>query len=209
MIMEKTKLEKNTEFLLNIQGQRKFDPVSIFGNNRDINLEIGAGRGEFLIKKSKDKPRENFIAFEIKYKRIKTILRKLDPEVNCNVRVCKCMVNEDTIKHFTENSIKTVYINHPDPWPKRRHHKRRLIQDDFIEEIAKIVKINGTVCISTDHEGYSKWIMKKFDSNKSFSPIFEYGFTQRKQEGHISTFFEIKKRKEGYDPFFMHYKKVL
>ncbi|MEA1972080.1 MAG: hypothetical protein U9N34_02140, partial [Candidatus Cloacimonadota bacterium] len=72
----------------------------------------------------------------------------------------------------------------------------------------QILTKGSLVKIATDHQEYSKWIMNKFEETNKFAPIFKKGFTKKPYSGHIETYFEQKKRQEGFPPIFMHFRKV-
>jgi tRNA (guanine-N7-)-methyltransferase len=202
-------LKKKREFFeLNFKLGTKFNFRDIFENENPVHLEIGSGRGEFLLHKSVQHPDVNFLAIELKEKRIKTIIRQLDPKINKNVRVIKLFVDERITDYVLEGSFQMIYIIHPDPWPKRKHHKNRLIQHGFIDVLWKILKPEGIVELSTDHEEYADWIIQHFLERKDFESFYDKGFTRDSEERHIETFFEKRKKQEGFLPFFMKYRKV-
>ena len=177
----------------------------IFGNNRPVHMEIGSGRGEFLIEIAQLEPDLNFLGLEIKGKRIKTILRKLDLERHSNVRLIRVMVNDRLLQLFPENSIERVYIFHPDPWPKRKHHKHRLIQEQLIEALGRVLCSGGDVMITTDHQDYKEWIVEHFARETDFLSVFPDGFSREPFRGHIETHFEKKLKEKGFPPFYMRY----
>lgn len=199
-------LSKKRDFFL--VKEKKLDFQQIFGNSAPVHMEIGCGKGEFLAIKSRVKWDKNFLGIEAKPKRVKSILKKLEPQQHSNVRLLQMFVNSETSQIFPPNSFEMIYINHPDPWPKRRHHKRRLLQEDFIDILNRILKPNGILQIITDHKDYAEWIMKKFLSRQEFQSKYEGGYTKIPFEGHIVTYFEKIKRMEGNEPMFMKFKKV-
>ncbi len=202
-------LKKKREFFeLNLKLEIKLNFRKVYGSDNPVHLEIGSGRGEFLLHKSVQHPDVNFLAIELKEKRIKTIIRQLDPEIHKNVRVARLFVDDAITDYIQEGSFQKIYIIHPDPWPKRKHHKNRLIQHGFIDVLWKILKSGGFIEISTDHKEYANWIVQHFRERKDFESVYNKGFTKNPEEEHIETFFEKKKREEGFEPFFMKYRKV-
>ena len=202
-------LKKKRDFFeLNLKLEIKFNFRKVDGNDNPVHLEIGSGRGEFLLHKSVQHPDVNFLAIELKEKRIKTIIRQLDTKINKNVRVARLFVDEKITDYIPEESFQMIYIIHPDPWPKRKHHKNRLIQHCFIDVLWRIMKPGGFIEISTDHKEYANWIVQHFRERKDFESVYDKGFTKNPEEEHIETFFEKKKREEGFEPFFMKYRKV-
>jgi len=209
MLTDKEVLEESRKFFeLQIEENEMLDFHKIFGNKHPVHIEIGSGRGEFLLKIAQQNPDINFIGIDLKEKRIKTIFRKLYKEKLKNVRITKIFLNEESIKILPPNSIEKIYLQHPDPWPKKRHFHRRLIQHSFIDIMHKILKKGGIVEIATDHEDYAFWIVEHFIIRKDFSSIYKKGFTKESEKGHIETYFEKKKREEGFDPYFMKYRSI-
>jgi len=121
----------------------KLNFQNIFGNNNPVHLEIGSGRGEFLLGKAMQNPDINFLAIELKEKRIKTILRQLDEVKYKNIKLIRLFVDESVIGIIPRNSLEKIYIIHPDPWPKKRHNRRRLIQPEFIDVLWHLLNSKG------------------------------------------------------------------
>jgi len=197
--------KKRDFFQIEIVKGEIIDFEKLFGNDRSVHVEIGSGRGEFLIQKAEQNPQVNFFALELKEKRIKTILRKLDPQIHQNVRLCRVLVDASINEYIKENSLDIIYLIHPDPWPKRKHFKNRIIQKEFITHLQKILKPKGEIFISTDHQEYAIWIMKLFNERNDFKSYYENGYTHISPEGHIETHFEKKKKQEGCKPFYMKF----
>jgi len=180
----------------------------MYGNDNPIHIEIGSGRGEFLTEISQQNPDINYLGIECKEKRIVTMLKKLDLEMHPNVRLMKARVNAEMIGQMPENSIERFYIFHPDPWPKRRHQKNRLIQPDFLEKMLTVLKAEGSVLISTDFKDYAMEIVNVFAQNDRFRSEYEKGFSRDPYPGHIVTYFETKLKKKGFAPYYMRFNKV-
>lgn len=208
IIMKKENLSnKFAYFEIEPEKDKILNFQKLFGNNNPVHLEIGSGRGEFLVQKAEQNPQVNFLAIELKNKRIKTIMRKLDLEIHKNVRVIRLFVDAAITNFISENTFAEIYIIHPDPWPKKRHNRRRLIQQDFIDVLYKILKPGGVIKISTDHSDYALWIADHFAIRKDFISIYKNGFSRETPANHIETFFEKKKKQEGFDPYFLEFTK--
>jgi tRNA (guanine-N7-)-methyltransferase len=207
MLTDKEILEESKKnFELLIEDNKMLNFHKIFGNGNPIHIEIGSGRGEFLIKVAQQNPDINFIGIDLKEKRVKTIFRKLYKEKLKNVRIAKIYLDEESIKFLPPNSIEKIYLQHPDPWPKKRHFHRRIIQPQFIDILHKILMNGGIVDIATDHEDYTFWIVEHFEIRKDFTSIYKKGFTREPEKGHIETYFEKTKREDGFEPYFMKYR---
>jgi tRNA (guanine-N7-)-methyltransferase len=134
-----------------------YEPIDgscLFGNSKPLNIEIGTGNGDFILHSAINHSQENFLGFEIvKQLIIKTAKKIMDNNLK-NIR----LIHYDAvffIKMFKNNSVKNIYINFPDPWPKRRHHKRRIIKVDFLELVYHKLEKNGLLYIVTDFEDYA------------------------------------------------------
>ncbi|MEA2096571.1 MAG: tRNA (guanosine(46)-N7)-methyltransferase TrmB [Candidatus Cloacimonadota bacterium] len=201
-------IESRKSFELQIEENEMLDFHEIFGNKHPVHIEIGSGRGEFLLRIAQQNPKINLIGIDLKEKRVKTIFRKLYKEKLKNVRIIKIFLNEETIKFLPPNSIETIYLQHPDPWPKKKHFHRRIIQSEFINILHKLLIKGGIVDIATDHEDYAFWIVDHFAERKDFTSIYKKGFTREPEIGHIETYFEKTKREEGFEPYFMKYRSI-
>jgi len=201
-------IESRKIFELKIEEYKIIDFEAVFGNNNPVHIEIGSGRGEFLIKTAANNPDSNYIGIDLKEKRIKTILRKLYEKKLTNVRIARLLLDEQTINFIPEKSIETIHLQFPDPWPKKRHNHRRIIQHSFIDIMHKLLKQGGLVSISTDHKEYAQWIIDHFNSRQDFVSIYKKGFTREPSREHIVTYFEKLKREEGFEPFFMRYRSI-
>ncbi|MCK9329671.1 MAG: tRNA (guanosine(46)-N7)-methyltransferase TrmB [Candidatus Cloacimonetes bacterium] len=199
---------KEEFFKINLEEGKYLDFEDIFGNNYPLCLEIGSGKGEFIAVQSRFHPETNFIGVELKGKRIITTLKKLDIEKNSNVRLMNLFIDENVTDFIKPNSLDTVIIYHPDPWPKKKHHKRRLIQHKFLDAINPIIKINGYIKISTDDAEYAQWIIDIFKERKDFKSIYPEDFTMINPEDHFTTYFDELQAQEGFETWFMLYKKI-
>lgn len=209
MLTDNEVLEESRKiFELQIEENEIVDFQKLFGNKNPIHIEIGSGRGEFLIRSAQQNPEINFIGIDLKEKRVKTLYRKLYQEKLKNVKIAKIYLDEESILFLQPNSIEKIYLQHPDPWPKKRHFHRRIIQHSFIDIMHKLLVPGGIVDIATDHEDYASWIVEHFSERKDFSSIYKKGFTRESAEGHIETYFEKKKREEGFEPHFMKYRSI-
>jgi len=200
--------EKWNFFEIRKHEGKLLDFREIFDNENPVHLEIGSGRGEFISMKSLLLRDKNFLGIELKTKRIEDTLKKLDLQRHRNVRLMRLFVDEKITEIIPASSVEHIYINHPDPWPKKKHNRRRLIQNGFIDALKEILKTKGIIEINTDHEDYARWILDIFRRRDDFKIVYENGFTKIPSEGHIVTHFEEKKRKEGFDPFFMKFRKI-
>lgn len=200
--------QRKDKFIIEVQEDKILDFTEIFKNDNPVHIEIGSGKGEFISQKCRENRLVNFVGIELNPHRITSILKKLDLNIDNNVKLLNHYVDKEIGKVIAKHSIPVIYIQHPDPWPKRKHHKYRLINQDFIDTLNLMLMPGGRVEIATDHPGYSEWIIEHFKERSDFISLFDNGFTFEKQTGHIETYFEEVKRAEGFEPRFMYYQKV-
>jgi tRNA (guanine-N7-)-methyltransferase len=200
--------QKYDFFMLSTVVTEPLDWQKIFGNDHPVHLEIGSGKGEFLSQAAVRKQDVNFVGIELKHKRIISILKKLDSTNHQNVRLIELFVDSCIKEKIREQSVERIYIQHPDPWPKRKHIKNRLIQQELIDCLSHLLKFDGVIDLSTDHDGYRDWIISQFSGRSDFLPNYPGHYTRIADVEHIETYFEIEKRREGYEPSFFQYRKV-
>jgi tRNA (guanine-N7-)-methyltransferase len=129
-------------------------------------LEIGFGMGKSLLAMAKAMPDYNFIGIEVHAPGIGSLLADLAEEGIDNVRIY-CADAIEVLQHcIPDDSLSRVQIFFPDPWPKRRHHKRRLIQSSFVELVCSKLKMDGQLHLATDWENYAQHIMQVLSSIK-------------------------------------------
>jgi tRNA (guanine-N7-)-methyltransferase len=120
-------------------------------------LEIGFGRGEFLIALACAAPDVAHVGVELSWKRVHKQARRLAKEPLANVRLLHGR-GEEAILLFAPGSLEAVWINFPDPWPKKRHHRRRLVQARLVAAIAERLAPGGLLHVATDDPAYAEHI---------------------------------------------------
>ncbi|MGD9109156.1 MAG: tRNA (guanosine(46)-N7)-methyltransferase TrmB [Gammaproteobacteria bacterium] len=140
----------------------KLDFQRIFGRAAEAILEIGFGMGDTLVAMAEQNPQKNFIGVEVFRPGIGSILQQIHVKQLKNIRIIHHDAVEVLQNYIVDNSLAGVQIFFPDPWPKRRHHKRRLIQVEFIKLIQQKLKSQGFLHIATDWEDYAKHVGKIF-----------------------------------------------
>ena len=116
-------------------------------------VDLGCGAGNFLMGLAAQHPRDDCIGFELRYKRLVKSARKLEREHLTNVWLVRAEA-EHFGAYFPAASIDRVFVNFPDPWPKRSHWKKRLMNQVFLRELERVLKPGGALCLKTDHAGY-------------------------------------------------------
>lgn len=146
----------------------RIDPHTIFGNDAPIEIDLGCGDGSFLIQMAQQFPERNFLGVERLLGRAKKVARKAERAGLTNCKVLR-LESKYTIEWlFPEASIDRLHLLCPDPWPKERHHKRRLVQQDFLEVLYNTIKPGGEFCFKTDHPEYYEWVCEEMKTFKKF-----------------------------------------
>lgn len=134
------------------------DLANAFGHRAALTLEIGSGDGTCVHDLARRRPEENFIAVEVYRPGLGRLLNRAAADGLSNIRVSDRDVCELLVA-YTEAVFDRVLIFFPDPWPKKRHHKRRLLQDEFFGLLAPRLHRHGRVFVATDCAGYAESIM--------------------------------------------------
>lgn len=137
---------------------------TLFGNSADLVLEIGFGMGASLLTMAKARPDINFIGVEVHLAGIGSLVADLKEHDIQNVRIAPFDAVDVLANYVDDSVLSGVQIFFPDPWPKKRHHKRRLIQADFIELLRKKIKPNGFIHCATDWQDYAESMLSVLSS---------------------------------------------
>jgi len=183
--------------------------IQAFGREAKTIVEIGFGMGASLIKMAQAQPDINFLGIEVHRAGLGSLVADLHDLKITNVRV----VEHDAVEVFKTcllpDSIDGVQIFFPDPWPKARHHKRRLIQTDFVRILLQAIKIGGFVHCATDWEDYANQMLEVLsretmlennDANHGFSP---------RPERRPLTKFEARGQRLGHGTWDMIFTRIL
>lgn len=140
------------------EGALNFEQV--FGNNNPVNFEIGFGMGDGFFTNVANYPEQNFIGVEVHHPGVGALLLKLLDNRLKNIRIFEENAVSVLQQCIPDQSLERIFIFFPDPWPKRRHYKRRLIQPVFSEMLYNKLKAKGYLHFATDDVSYAKHVMK-------------------------------------------------
>jgi tRNA (guanine-N7-)-methyltransferase len=142
---------------------------AVFGRTGQKVLEIGFGMGTSLIEMALANPDTDFIGIEVHPPGVGTLMNSARLENLSNLRVYLADANDVLDECFDTQSIDRLQLYFPDPWHKKRHNKRRLIQESFLELISRKLKKEGYIHIATDWEDYANWIIEIFKKNTIYN----------------------------------------
>ena len=153
--------DKVTDLELELLNQRTKESSSII-------CELGMGSGSHLIQLAQQSPSTLFIGFEIRFKRIYSCANQANKLGINNILLLRTY-GQKMFELLAPMTLTGTYVNFPDPWAKRRWHKHRLINSDFIKKLAQITKPQGFFSFKTDHVEYFDEVLKVLSANKSFT----------------------------------------
>ena len=143
------------------------DVAAAFGRAAPLILEIGSGMGETTAQIAQAMPHNNFVAVEVHTPGVGALLKLIEQKQLTNLRVIQHDAVEVVQQMIAERSLAGVHLFFPDPWPKARHHKRRIVQPPFIKLLASRVVPGGYLHFATDWEPYAQWILEVLSSEPS------------------------------------------
>lgn len=171
-------------------------------------VEIGFGRGEFGIELARSAPDVAFVGVELSAKRVHKQARRLAKDVLRNLRLVHGRGEDALERLFEPGSLEAVWINFPDPWPKKRHHRRRLVQAPIVARIADRLAPGGLLHVATDDVAYAEHI----DAVLAAEPRLENAFAPARWlpevPGRMQTAYEREWRAEGRALHFWTHRKV-
>lgn len=170
---------------------------TLFGNPQPVELEIGTGKAGFLLRRAQARPDRNFLGIEWANKFYRFAVDRMQRWKVPNVRIARTDASHFIRMVCPRASLTALHVYHPDPWPKKRHHKRRLFQPPFVEAAVQCLTHGGHWAVQTDHAEYFEIIRALLlEHPELYDTPFddpEFGV----EAARVATNFEIKYLKEG------------
>lgn len=184
------------------------DARTLFGDDRPMALEIGFGAGEHLAAQAEARPGTGFIGCEPFLNGVVGALLHVRERRLTNVRLHMGNAIE-VLDRLPDASLDTVYLLHPDPWPKARHAKRRMVNDGPLNLIAAKLKVGGEFRLGTDDDTYCRWSMMVMNRRRDFEWTAQSaaGFLTRPADW-PETRYERKARGWGHEVWYFRYLRV-
>ena len=174
--------------------------------NSELILEIGFGMGTSTAEIAKSNLNKNYIAIEVHSPGVGNLLRLIQESDICNLKIIQHDAVEVLNVMIKNDSLDGIHIFFPDPWPKKRHHKRRLIQSNLLKLIAQKIKKSGYLHIATDWEEYALWIIHLLDKEELLQKTSDDFF--KKPDYRPLTKYENRGIKLGYRVWDMIYRRI-
>ena len=179
----------------------------IFGNDHPIALEIGCGIGDFIVKTAAEQPERNFIAIDFYNKGCYKTCRRIERHGLTNVRVLRVEARQFIQERLPKGLLAAVYINCPDPWPKKKHRKRRLVNRLFLEFIRDYLAPGGDFFFATDFDDYGLDVAGLLPGVEGYENRLAPDLYQHELEGYHLSKYMRKFMAEGKRIYFVHYRK--
>lgn len=179
----------------------------LFGNNNPVHVEYCSGNGAWIEAKALSHPHVNWVAVEKKFERVRKIWSKIQNNKINNLIVLCGEGFLATSLYFPKHSVSEVFVNFPDPWPKRAHAKHRIINPSFVEEMNRILTAKGMMTLVTDDVDYSAIMVDCLLGNASFESTCPDPFYHTDHQGYGSSYFEQLWREKGREIRYHQFRK--
>jgi tRNA (guanine-N7-)-methyltransferase len=178
--------------------------AEVFARDAPTEIDIGSGKGKFLNELATARPECNLLAVERAAKYHKLCCDRAAKRGLTNVRVLRTTAEDLLFRLLRQKSVRTFYVLFPDPWPKKRHHKRRLFKPANIAAVVEALEPNGRLLVKSDHEDYSAVIdevlrattgVVQIDADDAFAGLPSTGFEHKYQaQGRAIHSFAVRKK---------------
>ncbi len=176
--------------------------------NQPVEIEIGVGKGTFLMDRAKRRPDVNFLGIEYAKSYAVYVADRARRAEFENVRMLCADASGVFRKALADASVMRVHIYFPDPWPKRRHNFRRLVQPAFIDQVQRVVRPGGQLLLVTDHRDYFEQMQRTMNNRPGWA-VTEYPNLHEDSPYVVGTNFERKYVREGRPIFKMAFLKYV
>jgi tRNA (guanine-N7-)-methyltransferase len=192
----KEELKQNPNIIIQNPEQCKGQWNSVFGNDNPIYVEVGTGKGQFLMGMSMLHPNINFIGIEKYDSVLITAMNRAKESDQTNVK----FLNDDVaniLDFFDKGEIDRLFINFTDPWPKNRHEKRRLTYKGFLKIYERLLKKGGEIHLKTDNQGLFEYSLESFSGCGMTLHHVSLDLHRSNIEGNVMTEYEQKFSRKG------------
>ena len=179
----------------------------VFGNSRPVEIEIGFGKGGFLVQATQRFPERNFLGLETAAKMVEYAARRLEKRGIPNVRLLRADAHYFLHRFAQEASVAAFHIYFPDPWPKQRHRKRRLLTPEFLRTAGRVIMPGGQVYFATDFQDYFEQTQDLFSTFPAFQALDPTDWVARRPQEAITNY-EVKYHREGRPIYYALYERA-
>jgi len=187
----------------------QYDMTKVFGRASELVLEIGFGMGKSLVAMAKAAPDRDFIGIEVHKPGVGACLGEAETEGVSNLRLFEHDAVEVLRDCIADGSLSTVQLFFPDPWHKKRHHKRRIVQSEFVQMIRTKLKIGGVFHMATDWENYAEHMLEVMSAAEGYQNLASDGQYVPRPDHRPLTKFENRGVKLGHGVWDLMFKRTL
>ena len=179
----------------------------IYGQPRPLRIEVGVGNSPFLIEIASREPDYNYLGLEYSHKRVIKFLKKVRQAGLENIRMLH--LNSDRLfdKHIAPGSVEHLFVNFPDPWPKRRHSKKRFIARERLKTAVKLLAPGGGFSLRTDARDYALEALDNLEAREDLENCFSTGEWAPSPLYPFETPYEVKFKAQGLRIYYFEYRK--
>lgn len=189
-------------------GDAVIDFPALFGNDRPVVIEIGFGNGEATWRMARAEPEKNFLGVEVHRPGVGRLLLKIEEHGLENIRIA----GEDAVEFLqhrvADRTLDGVRIYFPDPWPKKRHHKRRIVQPAFVALLERKMRAGGLLHLATDWAPYAESMLEVMQSAPGFENLSPTGRYVAKPEWRPPTKYERRGQRLGHEVADLVYRRL-
>jgi tRNA (guanine-N7-)-methyltransferase len=192
----KDKMNEYPQYVIAGPEQHKCNWANVFSEKQPLHIEIGTGKGRFITGMARANPNINYIGIELQDSVLVTALDKLIEAELPNLKLMNVNA-EDLEKYFDKGEVDRVYLNFSDPWPKKRHEKRRLTYDSFLRIYENILVDEGEIHFKTDNQGLFEYSLTSFSKYGLLLNDVSLDLHRSEFVGNIMTEYEEKFSSKG------------
>ncbi|NRG44911.1 tRNA (guanosine(46)-N7)-methyltransferase TrmB [Bacillus sp. CRN 9] len=192
----KQKLDDHPQYVISSPDSQKGSWSDYFGNDHPVHIEIGTGKGRFITGMAAQNPAINYIGIELAESVIVSALDRIIEQELPNVKLMNANA-EDLRDFFEKGEVDRVYLNFSDPWPKKRHAKRRLTYKTFLSIYEDILPEQGEIHFKTDNQGLFEYSLTSFSEYGMLLNYVSLDLHNSDYEGNIMTEYEEKFSNKG------------
>ena len=174
------------------------DPQALFGNDNPVTLEIGFGMGKSLVEMAKAAPELNFIGIEVHKPGVGACISLAVEEGVSNLKVYEHDAIDILADCIANDCLNTVQLFFPDPWHKKKHHKRRIVSAEFVETIRQKLKVGGVFHMATDWQNYAECMLEDMQSAQGYKNLSETNTYVPRPDSRPLTKFENRGQRLGH-----------
>lgn len=204
--MSQNVIQIDSPLFLELEDSARAQWPEIFGNDHPLELEIGCGTGHFLTEMARRNPQANYLGIDIYNRGCYKSCRKAEEAEIANIRVARTEARQLLARHIGREQLQAVYINCPDPWPKKRHRKRRLVQQNFLHHLRYCLKPGGNFFFCTDFTDYAEQVAELLPNVEGLTNTLPVPVAEE-IEGYPVSKYMRRFLDRGERLYYLHYKK--